>query len=186
MDKDGTGFNVDFEYDNTKCGFIAEYGINIINNPEKRVKLVAAPVLGAYRYSTPKEENNEALQMAFGSVVEFQKEWRNGQTLNAEFCAVKEGIYEQGDKPKYSHYITFEGNYNNPRKRISANLTAVHIKTQETSLSSIEANVNYSAKNFDIGLQAGINKIVAFGEVNNNYQVGIRGSYYLPYKTSKK
>ena len=152
--KYGSGFDVDFEYDDTKCGFISEYGVNLINNPKTNTRLTVSPVLGLYSYSGT-ENSEEAAKLTFGGCVEFSKKWADGKTIDADLVVLNDRIAAQGSKPVDAFHAIFTGYYSNPKKNFNVNLDAGYIKSGNNSIGFIEGKVDYQVKNFNIGVKGG-------------------------------
>lgn len=179
--KDGSGFDVDFEYDNLKCGFIGEYGLNVINNPEKGTRLTVAPALGLYYHST-NDDSTEAAQITFGSNIRFRKKWADEQTLKADLSVMDNRVVETGCRPIDGFYSVVSGEYKNPRAKLSVNAEAGYIKSHPASVTYAEARVGYQIKHMNIGLKGGFSNIVD-GSENHEKNLQFAGSviYILPY-----
>lgn len=183
--KNGRGFDLDFEYDNTKCGFISEYGFGLTKKDDQDTNFVIAPVLGVYDYNPPTDESTESLEGILGVASKFEKNWSDGQSVNASLYAVNNRVVANGHKPKDTQYVVFNGGYVNPKIKFSAGVNAGLVRTNAMNLAYAETSVNYSMKNVDLGLEAGCTKFNAFGKSDYDYQVALKCKYNIPYKTKK-
>ena len=183
--KDGSGLDVDFEYDDSKCGFVAQYGINVINDKQKKAKLTLAPVLGIYDYTSPTDDDAEALKGTLGAIAEFKKQWADGQRVDATVYAANSRVIQQGSHPKDTRFVSFQGTYNNPRKNLNASVKAGIIDSGDLNLKFAEAVATYSTRNFNWGLQGGVTKLNYAGEQDYDYQVALKCTYTIPYRTKR-
>ncbi len=182
----GKGFDLDFEYDSSKCGFVSTYGFNIVNKPDKGVKFQASPVLGLHDYNSPGEkESKDAIQLTVGGIADFSKIYADGSELSCRASITSKRIMEQEAKPLNFSYITFEGNYDNPKKNLYVGLEAGYIKT-DMNFSYINANVNKDYKNFNVRLNAGATRTKGLGLDESDYQVSAQVTYTIPYGKKNK
>ncbi len=182
----GKGFDLDFEYDDSKCGFISTYGFNVVDKQDKGTKLQIGPVLGVYDYNTPgeEEENKEALQVTVGTIVDFSKVYCDGSELSCRTNLVYKRIMEQGSKPSNIGYLTFTGSYDNPKKNFYAGVDAGYIKT-DMAFSYVNANINKDFKNFNVRLNVGATNIKGLDLNDSEYQVSAQLTYTIPYGKKK-
>ena len=182
--KNGSGIDVDFEYDDTKCGVLVGYGVNLVNNPKTATRLTVAPVLGLYSYSEADE--SDAAKITFGGNIEFKKIYPAGQRISADLSVINDRIAAQGSKPVDAFYTIFSGSYTNPRAKLSTNLDAGYIKSGSNSIAYVEGNIGYQIKDFNIGVKGGYS--TASGEEfydEHTTQIGASVTYTIPYKTRK-
>ena len=185
IEKKGKGFNLDFEYDDSKCGFIGEYGFDLLKKENQNSKFVVAPVFGVYDYTPPTDEDAESFKGTIGVASEFNKTWADGQSVNASMYAVCNRVVAKGHHPQDTQYLVFKGGYNNPKKKFSVNADAGLVRTNAMNVAYAEADVNYSTKNFDLGLETGYARFKAYGKSDHDYQVALKCKYNIPYKTKK-
>ncbi len=177
----GKGWDIDFEYDNSKCGIAAQYGINLVNKPQKQFNLTIAPVAGIYDYTSPTDNNAEAVKGTAGLITEISKGWNDGQRVNASIIGAINRVAQNGAAPSDTKYISFEGSYINPGKNIFASLEAGAIDTGNMKMRYAELNAGYDIKDFNIGLHAGITNIKDNESSDNNYELGLKVAYRIPY-----
>ena len=182
--KDEAGWDIDFEYNDTKCGFSIERGIHLINKPGTR--LTVAPVVGVYDYSSPTDENAEEFKGTVGFIANYAKVWRNGQSVDAELTVAASRIVQNGSKPADSRYLLFTGNYNSPKRNFHVNVQAGAIRTNEMNMQFSELNANYRLKNGEIGVQAAYKNVNAFGTNNRDLQLAAKYTYNIPYGNKKE
>ena len=185
--KDGSGFNIDFEYNDSNCGVLTQYGIHLIDKPQEQTRLTIAPVLGVYDHTPAEEEDAESLRLTVGSVAEFKKYYKNGNKIEADLCVTANRIATQGCKPSDTKYAVFNGSFINPRKKFSVGLNAGTISNSEMSVKYAELNASLRAKHSTWGLQAGVTNydLNSIGVSDTNYIIGAKCTFDLNYKTKK-
>lgn len=183
--KDGSGWDVDFKYDDNVCGFAAEYGINIINNPENKERFTVAPLIGAYDHTSPADDDDEAFQGSVGISSEYKKMWKDGESVNLSLTSVANRVMEGGKKPQDLVYTVFSGSYKNPRKKLNVDVDAGVIKS-DVSLVYVEAGVSKQFKNLNVTAQGGYSYTKFGSSKDKSFQFLLTGTYNIPYGKKKK
>ena len=187
--KDGTGIDLDFEYDQNKCGILGKYGFNITDNKEKNSLIQVSPILGVYDFTSPveEEEDDEAVRITTGGLIEVNKEYANGSKFEGSGSIIYTRNMETGHQPTNTIYALLNLGYDNPKKKFYIGIDAAHIKSNSNiKISYLNTNVNKDFKNINLRLNAGISNITTYDDSSTDYQVSAHVTYTIPYGGKKK
>lgn len=183
VSQNGKGWNVDFKYDDSVCGFSAEHGFKVINKP--KTELTIAPAFGAFDYNDPTGETNESLKCTAGAIVDFRKEWGSGHVIEAQGAAIGSRVVQSGSRPSDFGYLTLSGEYNSPKKTVKVKLDSGIIKVPQISMKYAQVNADVAVKNGNIGIQAGYQKFNSPNLSFDDWKVAAKYTYNIPYGKKK-
>lgn len=181
--RNGTGLDVDFKYDDTVCGFGAEYGFSL--SKKENTKFIVAPVVGLYDYTNPNGDEAESLKGTIGVISEFEQKWKDGKKLDLRFYGAVNRVVQSGSHPSDSSFALLEGNYRSAKGNFSVNGQAGIVQVSDINMKFAEVNVNQKIKNGNIGVGASYSKVNAFDGDIEDFQVTAKYTYNIPYKTKK-
>ena len=178
--KDGTGLDLDFEYDNSKCGILGKYGFNVVNDKDNKAIVQASPIFGLYDYTSPTDEDHEALKITAGGLIELNKKYSDGSILQGSGSLIYTRKMETGYSPTNTSYALLNLSYDNPKKKLYVGLDAAYIKSN-IDIKYVNANVNKDFKNVNLRLNAGISNVNGYAQDCTDYQISAQVTYTIPY-----